>query len=85
MVNTLYYLNGVFENLGSFLKMQEEIIKERERIKGIVKEKLEADFRGGRLRVETDMHLKPASRQKHLVDLIFFKIDNPNYVRKDKV
>jgi len=62
--------------------MNECCLKERERIKGIVRENLEHDFNQGRLRTDTEGTLKPASRQEHLISHILFNIDDPDYVRK---
>jgi len=51
--------------------------QETEKIKEIIEEELEREFDMRRLR--------PRSRWKHIREHIFFKIDNPDYVRKEKV
>lgn len=57
--------------------MTEILLKEEvERIKKIIEEVLEDEELGGRLR--------PPSRIKHVKKVIFFRIDNPDYVRKTK-
>lgn len=47
--------------------------QERERIKKIINKILEDEFNMCRL--------KPQSRQDHIINQIFFKIDNPDYKR----
>ncbi len=50
--------------------------EETERIKRIIEEELEREFNMGRLR--------PSSRWQHIKEHIFFKIDNPDYARKER-
>lgn len=52
--------------------------KETERIKEIIKNVIEAEINMRRI-------YKSQSRLNHIKEQIFFKIDNPDYVRKERV
>ena len=58
-------------------KVSKEIKKERERIKKIIKDKLEGERHMKRIRTGE-------ARMNHILDHINFNIDNPNNVRKDE-
>lgn len=55
--------------------MNEEVLKERERIEKIIADEIEIEIKLKRI--------KNVSRLNHIKEQLFFKIDNPNYKRKE--